>query len=48
MDIFVARQPIFDAKKRVFAYELLYRTGEQNQSNVIDGDQPLQVSLRIH
>ena len=39
MDIFVARQPIFDAKKRVYAYELLYRAGEQNQSNVINGDQ---------
>ncbi len=39
MDIFVARQPIFDVKKHVYAYELLYRAGEQNQSNVIDGDQ---------
>lgn len=39
MDIFIARQPIFDARKRVYAYELLYRTGEQNQSNVVDGDQ---------
>lgn len=39
MDIFVARQPIFDARKHVYAYELLYRAGEQNQSNVIDGDQ---------
>ncbi len=37
MDIFVARQPIFDVKKHVYAYELLYRAGEQNQSNVIDG-----------
>jgi len=39
MDIFIARQPIFDLKKKVYAYELLYRAGEQNQSNVIDGDQ---------
>jgi len=39
MDIFIARQPIFDVKKKVYAYELLYRTGQQNQSNVIDGDQ---------
>lgn len=39
MDIFVARQPIFDIKKSVYAYELLYRTGDQNQSNVVDGDQ---------
>jgi c-di-GMP-related signal transduction protein len=27
MDVFVARQPIFDARKRVIAYELLHRTG---------------------
>ncbi len=39
MEIFIARQPIFDLKKKVYAYELLYRAGEQNQSNVIDGDQ---------
>ncbi len=44
MDIFVARQPIFDVKKHVYAYELLYRAGEQNQSNVIDGIRPLPVS----
>jgi len=30
MDIYVARQPIFDTKNKVFAYELLYRTNEQN------------------
>jgi len=39
MDIFIARQPIFDMKKKVYAYELLYRAGDENQSNVIDGDQ---------
>ncbi|RMH11889.1 MAG: EAL domain-containing protein [Gemmatimonadetes bacterium] len=27
MDIFVARQPIFDARRRVVGYELLYRDG---------------------
>ena len=26
-DVFVARQPIFDAQSRLFAYELLYRSG---------------------
>jgi hypothetical protein len=26
-DVFVARQPIFDAQSRLFAYELLYRGG---------------------
>lgn len=29
-DIFVARQPIFDVKQRVFAYELLFRSGPEN------------------
>ncbi len=30
MEVFVARQPIFDQNRLVHAYELLYRTGEQN------------------
>ncbi|MCP3762633.1 HDOD domain-containing protein [Domibacillus sp. A3M-37] len=30
MDIFMARQPIFDNQERVFAYELLYRNSEIN------------------
>lgn len=30
MDIYVARQPIFDRKLNVFAYELLYRKDEKN------------------
>jgi c-di-GMP-related signal transduction protein len=30
MDIFIARQPIFDRLNNVYAYELLYRTGEVN------------------
>lgn len=29
-DIFVARQPIFDEHQRVFAYELLFRSGTDN------------------
>lgn len=37
-DIFIARQPIYDRKLFVYAYELLYRDGEQNQANVVDGD----------
>lgn len=37
MDIFVARQPIFNRKKEVFAYELLYReNSESNKANVVD------------
>jgi len=37
MDIFVARQPIFNRKKEVIAYELLYRDNlENNSANIID------------
>ncbi len=37
-DIFIARQPIYDRKLYVYAYELLYREGEDNHANVVDGD----------
>jgi EAL and modified HD-GYP domain-containing signal transduction protein len=30
MDIFIARQPIFDAHQKVFGYELLFRSGLDN------------------
>ncbi|WP_448873093.1 EAL and HDOD domain-containing protein [Desulfobulbus propionicus] len=30
MDVFIARQPVFDRHKRLFAYELLYRSGMGN------------------
>ena len=30
MDIFIARQPILDRKRRVYGYELLYRSGPEN------------------
>lgn len=30
MEVFVARQPIFDVDNKVYAYELLYRQSEQN------------------
>ncbi len=30
MDIFVARQPIFNRKREVIAYELLYRDSDKN------------------
>ena len=40
MDVFVARQPIFDQKQSVFAYELLFRCNDaQNFFTAIDGDQ---------
>jgi c-di-GMP-related signal transduction protein len=37
-DFFIARQPIYDRNLYVYAYELLYRSGETEQANVIDGD----------
>lgn len=38
MDIFVARQPIFDKKRQVFAYELLFRDSMENYMPNVDGD----------
>ncbi len=38
MDIFVARQPIFTAKKKVFGYELLFRNSLKNIFPEIDGN----------
>ncbi|VEF46219.1 acyl-CoA-binding protein [Bacillus freudenreichii] len=38
MEVFVARQPIFNKKEDVFAYELLYRSNEVNKFPSIDGD----------
>lgn len=35
-DIFVARQPIFDVHRNVFAYELLFRKGFQNYASKFD------------
>ncbi len=37
-DIYIGRQPIYDAKLNVVAYELLFRSGQVNHANVIDGD----------
>lgn len=36
MDVFVARQPIFDRNKTLYAYELLFRTGLSNSFPDID------------
>lgn len=36
MDVFIARQPIFDQQQRVYAYELLYRSGQQNFCTAAD------------
>lgn len=38
MDIFIARQPIFDRNKRLYAYELLHRVSSKNVYNSFDGD----------
>ncbi len=37
MNIYVARQPIFDRRQKVVAYELLYRTSEDNINIEKDG-----------
>ncbi|MGD6858276.1 EAL and HDOD domain-containing protein [Bacillus infantis] len=39
MEVFVARQPIFNIKEEVFAYELLYRSSQMNEFPLINGDQ---------
>tara|TARA_B110000879_G_scaffold79048_1_gene109965 strand:- start:416 stop:1636 length:1221 start_codon:yes stop_codon:yes gene_type:complete len=36
--ILVARQPIFDKELEVFAYELLFRSGDKNIAGVTDGN----------
>ncbi len=38
MEIFVARQPVFTAEKKIFGYELLFRTSLDNAFPDIDGD----------
>jgi len=38
MDAYIARQPILDKKKSLFAYELLFRDGLDNYMPNIDGD----------
>lgn len=34
----IARQLIFDARKEVVAYQLLFRSSEQNAATLIDSD----------
>ncbi len=38
-DVFIGRQPIYDRQLQVFAYELLFRSGEENRAGFLDGDQ---------
>ena len=35
-DVYVARQPIFDRRRRVFGYELLFRSGFENVCRAVD------------
>jgi len=37
-EIFIARQPIFDRKLRIYGYELLYRDAEMESANITNGD----------
>lgn len=40
MDVYIARQPIFDADNQVYGYELLYRSnGQQNNYTGTSGDE---------
>ena len=39
MDIFIARQPIFDRSRKVYGYELLFRNGLENYFDGLDADQ---------
>jgi EAL and modified HD-GYP domain-containing signal transduction protein len=38
-DIYIGRQPIYDRKLHVYAYELLFRAASDNSANFTDGDQ---------
>ncbi len=38
LEIFIGRQPIYDRALDVFAYELLYRSGETDRAGELDGD----------
>jgi EAL and modified HD-GYP domain-containing signal transduction protein len=38
MDILIARQPIFDFNRRLFAYELLFRGTEEHDHSNLNGD----------
>lgn len=46
MEVFVARQPIFDAQRRVVAYELLFRSSFENSFPRMDVDNASSVVIR--
>ncbi len=37
-DIFIGRQPIYDRRQKVYAYELLFRSEQRNVAEFVDGD----------
>ncbi len=39
METYIARQPVFDRRQQVYAYELLYRAGENRFYSSLGGDQ---------
>ncbi|MCL1631754.1 HDOD domain-containing protein [Sporolactobacillus sp. CPB3-1] len=45
MDIYVARQPIFDSKMRLFGYELLYRESQTNAYQLQSSDREATAEL---
>ena len=45
MEIFVARQPIFDKQQNVFGYELLFRSGFDNFYTGLNGDHATAMTL---
>ncbi|MEA4894321.1 MAG: HDOD domain-containing protein [Oscillospiraceae bacterium] len=38
MDVYIARQPIFDRQMRIYGYELLYRKSDENAFTEMDDD----------
>ncbi|MEI9975476.1 MAG: EAL domain-containing protein [Ignavibacteriota bacterium] len=37
MNVFLARQPIYDAARKIHGYELLFRRGDASEADVLDG-----------
>ena len=48
MDIFVARQPIFDDRNRLVGYELLYRSGGRNAANGFLSPDQMTTDVIVH
>jgi EAL and modified HD-GYP domain-containing signal transduction protein len=44
---FIARQPILDCSQQVYAYELLFRSGEQIAFNDVDSERAAQATLDL-